>query len=280
MFSRIQDPLTAPGRQEVLSLDGSRKKVEGRFYIEGDLAHPRVTLPEGESAHAVKSKRLKPGCTVEVFDGLGTYRVGVIEHAAPDGVSIRFEEAPRHEEGSKHRLTLALSPPKRDRMAFAVEKLSELGADALIPTVFRRSLDAGVRVDTSKIVRWRRTAVEAAKQCGRSFLLDVRAPCTLDSLLEKSVHFDLKIVLSTAQHAPPSHAEGAENNLPFTEVLHRLESDPGESLVLVGPEGGFTPEEDHRIREHGFVPASLGKRILRIETAAAAAAAIFRSCSD
>ena len=261
-------------------MDASRIKVEGRFFIEGDLSHPRVTLPEGESAHAVKSKRLKPGCTVEVFDGRGAYRAGVIEHAALDGVSIRFEEPLRHEAGSKHRLTLALSPPKRDRMAFAVEKLSELGADVLIPTVFRRSLDAGVRVDTSKIARWRRTAVEAAKQCGRSFLLDVRAPCTLDDLLKELAHFDLKIVLSTAQQTPSSHAEIVDRNLPFKEVLQRLESDPDESLVLVGPEGGFTPEEDHRIREHGFVPASLGKRILRIETAAAAAAAIFRSCGD
>ena len=165
-------------------------------------------------------------------------------------------------------------------MAFAVEKLSELGADMLIPTVFRRSLDAGVRVDTSKIARWRRTAVEAAKQCGRSFLLDVKVPCTLDALLEDLAHFDQKIVLSTAQHARASHTEGAEKNLPFIEVLHGPESAPTESLVLVGPEGGFTPEEDHRIRENGFVPASLGKKILRIETAAVAAAAIFRSCRD
>ena len=194
--------------------------------------------------------------------------------------TVRFIEPSRSEEPPAHRITLAVSPPKGDRMSWMVEKLSELGADALVPTVFQRSIDAGVRVATAKAERWRRTAVEAAKQCGRNFLLEVKVPFPLDGLLKDSERFDLGIVLIPEHPGAPSPHGGPERVSTLDGVVRSLKAVPAETLVLVGPEGGISPEESERIREAGFRPASLGSRILRIETAALAAAAVLRSAWD
>jgi 16S rRNA (uracil1498-N3)-methyltransferase len=165
-------------------------------------------------------------------------------------------------------------------MSWMVEKLSELGADAVVPTVFQRSLDAGVRVSTAKAARWRRTAVEAAKQCGRNILLEVKAPFLLDELLKESARFDLNIVL-IPEHPGPSSVHGGPETVPSLDGMVRgLKAVPAETLVLVGPEGGISQEESERIGEAGFRTVSLGSRILRIETAALAATAVLRSAWD
>lgn len=243
-----------------------RGKVEGRYFIEGDIEAPEAMLPREECRHALKARRLRAGSMIEVFDGRGRYRIGLLEPSSGERARIRFLGPVRVHEGPERKLTLALSPPKKDRMTFAVEKLSELGADRLIPTVFRRSLDAGVRDKPSKAERWQRTAKEAAKQCGRYMLLDVAPLTSFHDLSTELDAFDLKIVLLA----------GGEGRT-LRDLLHGCSRPPGETLVLVGPEGGFTAGETARAEGEGFLPASLGERILRTETAAIAAAAIFRA---
>ncbi len=248
-------------------------EVSGRFFVVSDLTASFVDLPREEASHAVKSRRLGPGSRVEIFNGRGESRRGVLESALPGNLSIRFTEPLRKEEAPSNRLCLAVSPPKGGRMTFLVEKLSELGADRLIPAVFRHSTDAGVRVSTAKVGRWRRTAVESAKQCGRSFLLAVDDPCPADALIEAISRFDSKFVLVTGKN----RLGGVP---PLQDLLLGQDTSPGRTLIVVGPEGGFSPEEAARMEEAGAHPASLGKRILRIETAAISAAALFRAAWD
>jgi 16S rRNA (uracil1498-N3)-methyltransferase len=230
------------------------QKPEGRFYVDHDLSAPSVLLPDEEAAHVRKVRRIRSGSPVELFNGRGGMRSGRLE-----GRRVVFTEALRTAPAPASRLTLAVSPPKGDRMTFLVEKLSELGADVLIPTVFERSVDAGVTVRTAKIGRWRRTAVEAAKQCGRAFLLEVCEPMSLLDLQARVLDFDHAVLL-------------APGGVPFERVLAAFTPLPRSVLILVGPEGGITSRESADL---GLPCASLGTHILRIETAAVAAAAIY-----
>jgi 16S rRNA (uracil1498-N3)-methyltransferase len=246
-------------------LAGNPEKLEGRFYLDSALSRDFEDLPAREAAHAFKSRRLKPGCLVELFNGRGAARQGVLEGEARRA-RVRFMERLREFPKPPSSLTLAVSPPKGDRMTFLVEKLSELGADALIPTLFHRSLDSGLKAATSKISRWRRTAVESAKQCGRYHLLDVEEPAYLEGLIPRFDTFQLVVLLELSEEARP-----------LSEILLNLPVSPPNTLVLAGPQGGLTPEEAAKIQAAGAVPAFLGSRTLRIETAALAAAAVIRS---
>jgi 16S rRNA (uracil1498-N3)-methyltransferase len=232
------------------------QKPEGRFYVDGDLTAPAVDLPGEEAAHARKARRLRSGRLVELFDGRGGARSGRL-----DGKRVTFTEALRVTPAPGFRLALAVSPPKGDRMTFLVEKLSELGADALLPTVFDRSLDAGVTVRTSKVHRWRRTAVESAKQCGRAFLLEVCDPLRFHDLKPRFTDYDHVVLLEPGRD-------------PFKKIVGTFQPLPRSALLIVGPEGGVTSEES---ADPALLRASLGSNILRIETAAVAAAAIYRS---
>jgi len=230
------------------------EKPKARFYADDELTAPSVRLPDAEAVHAGKARRLRDGSAVELFNGRGGVRSGILETG-----SVRFTEPLRRFPESRHRLLVAVSPPKGDRMTFLVEKLSELGADVLIPTIFERSLDAGVKAGTAKIRKWRRVAVESAKQCRRPWLLEVKAPEPLGGLKSLVPSIDLAVVFETDQ-------------APFEQLL--APTAPASGLLIVGPEGGITSKELSGLE---IMKASLGSRILRIETAALAATAIYRS---
>jgi 16S rRNA (uracil1498-N3)-methyltransferase len=213
------------------------------------------------------ARRLRTGDEVEIFDGKGTARRGVIDEVSGGRLLVRFHSPPTTDPEPERRLTIAMSPPRGERMAFAVEKLSELGCHRLAPVVFRRSEDAGVRTGTGKIRKWRRRAIESAKQCGRNRLLDVADPVSLAEALGQWPETVSFVVLER---------EAGES------LADRLEADRGvaETVILVGPEGGFTEEERRLMRESGGKPARLFDHILRIETAAVAAAALFNAAAQ
>jgi len=201
---------------------------------------------------------------VEIFDGTGAAREGVIEKESRDRIVIRFGAPAAADPPPARTLTLALSPPRGERMAFAVEKLSELGCDRIVPVVFRRSEDAGVRAGTGKIDRWRRRAVESAKQCGRNRILRVDDPVPLGAALALRKAGEALLVLE----------RGAGERL--SERLAACRS-AAATVILVGPEGGLIEEERRSIGEAGGLPARLFEHTLRIETAAVAAAVIFNN---
>ena len=238
-----------------------------RFLVEGSLEDPAVDLPPAEMRHSAV-RRLRPGDRVEILNGRGVKREGVLELGPERSFRVRFLGPAVRVPPPSNPLYIAASPPKGDRMTFLAEKLCELGANALLPVVCRRSLDAGVRPDTGKVERWRRAAREACKQSGRAFLMAVEPPRPLKDLLEEGPRDRQWIVLT-----PRAREQAAS----LRNVLEASVLAPGkETLILVGPEGGFTPEEEQAVLAAGAVPASLGNTILRIETAALAATAVFR----
>ncbi len=236
-----------------------------RFFHPGPLTEPGLVIEGSEAHHAASSRRLKPGAEIEIFDGNGRARSGRVVKSAASRIEVRFSAPAETEPPPLRTLTICLSPPRGERMRFAVEKLSELGCGEVVPLLFRRSLDAGVRAATGKMEKWRRTAVEAAKQCGRNRLLRVARPIALPDALPLFESSESRIVLDLL---------GSEAALPA--VVEQDAPAPG-TVILVGPEGGITSDERSLIRDAGFRTARLFDYTLRIETAAVAAAAIWRS---
>ena len=147
--------------------------------------------------------------------------------------------------------------PKADKMEFIVQKLVELGAYRIVPVALKRSV---VHLDEKKAkarqARWQSIAEAAAKQSKRRIVPEVGAVCTLKEALEQTKQMDLKLI-------PYELSEG------MTRTRKLIESAaPGQEIgVFIGPEGGFEEAEVELAMQSGFVPVTLGKRILRTETA-------------
>jgi 16S rRNA (uracil1498-N3)-methyltransferase len=223
-----------------------------RFYCAEPLGPGDVELVGAEAHHLATVRRFSPGDQVVLFNGDGKDYPAEVVSIGKRSVLLNVlrVEAPNREVDG--RVIVAAAVPKADRADFLVEKLTELGATAFIPLVTSRS---AVHPKDSSLDRFRRTVIEASKQCGRNRLMTVEAVHSWPALL-------------------------ARNDLPTTRlVLHtgpQLSAfQPHQEAVLaIGPEGGFTDEELSAAQQAGWQRVSLGPRTLRIETAAVAAAAI------
>ena len=195
--------------------------------------------------------RLGEGGEVLLFDGVsGEWLARVVE--AGRRRMILGVVGPTRAQESVPDLTLAFAPVKKGRVDWLVEKAVELGVARLEPVITHRTI-----VDKLNLDRMRAHIVEAAEQCGRTALATIEAPVKLDSWLKA------RDPARTLYFADETGGEPATNA--FT---------PGPAVILIGPEGGFTPEEAEAIRAAPNAKAiSLGPRILRAETAALASVA-------
>jgi len=216
---------------------------------------PRTTrLAEEEAHHARKVLRLKVGDAVELFDGRGGVGEGVIQ-AWDQGATIAVQQwtsvAP-----PRPVLTIAAAIPKGPRADDMVNQLSQLSVDRLIPLLAERSV---VDPRPAKVERFARAAVESAKQCGRAWLMRVEPPTPFDRVL--AGEYDVRLM------ARPGGGS--------TDLGTQLRA-ASSVLVLIGPEGGWSDAEIAQSERAGCLPWSLGPHVLRIETAACAAAAVIR----
>lgn len=226
-----------------------------RFHID-DLSAPLVRLGDEESQHARKVMRVAVGDVVELFDGQGSVASAEVS-AVGRAVELRVIERHRAER-VKPWIDLAVAVPKGDRAAVLAEKAAELGADRLIPLICERSV---VDPRQGKVERWRRIAVEAAKQCGRPWGMEVAEPAALAKVLREVDH-EVRLIADTGE-------AGVSRTPPRPRAEDRV-------LVLIGPEGGWTEGERTAAALAGFTPWRLGPYVLRIETAALAALAKLR----
>jgi 16S rRNA (uracil1498-N3)-methyltransferase len=223
-----------------------------RLYLEAALGPgARVELDAGQANYLGNVMRLKPGDRLLVFDGASGEWLAEIAEAGKKRMTLAVVEPTRPQE-SVPDLWLAFAPVKKGRVDWLVEKAVELGVARLLPVVTQRTI-----VDKLNLERMRAHIVEAAEQCGRTALADIDEPVKLEALLER------RNTGRTLYFADESGGEPAA-----------IAFKPGPSLILTGPEGGFTPDEAARVRAAANArPISLGPRILRAETAALAAVA-------
>ena len=223
-----------------------------RLFVETPLAQGgTVALDAAQANYLGNVLRLKEDGEVLLFDGVsGEWLARVIE-VGKRSMILRVAEATRVQEKVPD-LTLAFAPIKKGRIEFLVEKAVELGVARLEPVVTRRTV-----VDKVNLERMRSHIVEAAEQCGRTALASIAEPMKLAAWLKA---LDPARTLYFADETG-----GAAPGAAFK---------PGPATILVGPEGGFLPEEAEAIRALPNATAiSLGPRILRAETAALAAIA-------
>lgn len=235
-----------------------------RFYVESlPEVGKRVTLRGDEAHHMVNVLRVRVGEGVVLLDGSGREARAELMSASRREAVLEILTVREVDREPSRRLTLACALPRTSRMDFLVEKCCELGVARLMPMVTKRGVVNPAARQENHLRRWKRTTIEAAKQSGRTRLMEVSAAVAYESAVGSAPAAAARMIAS-----PGPEAAG------LAQFYARLGLDE-EIFVLIGPEGGFTTDELDLAREAGFVPVSLGPRILRIETAALALAAFF-----
>lgn len=207
-----------------------------------------------EYNHMVNVIRQKAGDEVILINGDGYYYFSVIEKINKDSVDIVINKKVKDTSEPKIKITAYLGLLKSDHMDFAVQKLSELAVHKIIPFVSQNTV---VKKETAKIERFKKIAIESAKQCGRSKILNVEPVAEFKEVLGSLNNFDAVIF-----------AYEVENKLSVKTALKDL-TGVKEIAFIIGSEGGFTETEAKEFKAFSNVKTvSLGKRILRAETAA------------
>ena len=227
-----------------------------RLFVEAPLAAgATATLASGQTHYLRNVMRRKPGDRIRLFNGCDGEWEGAIETLAPGRAGIRLG-AQRAAQPPAPDLRLLFAPLKAERTRFAVEKATELGVGAIHPVLTRYGQTRRVNVE-----RLRAHAIEAAEQCGRLEVPPIAPPCPLaDALAAWPPERRLLVCDPEAERS----------------VAESLADAP--AGILVGPEGGFAPAERRLLAGHpAAVFVRLGPRILRAETAVAAALACWQA---
>ena len=241
-----------------MSETARRLSTTPRLYVELPLlAGAMLTLPPPQSHYLAQVMRRAPGDMVRLFngrDGEWAARVTAVARKAV-GVCIENQSAPQE---AVPDLWLCAAPLKRGRIDWVAEKACELGVARFVPVITARSI-----VDKLNLDRLRAHMVEAAEQCGRTALPEMAEPVPLATLLRDwPAGRALIFADETGGEALPMACARA----------------PTPAAILIGPEGGFTPDERAAVMAiPDAIPVSLGPRILRADTAAVAAVAVWQA---
>lgn len=236
-----------------------------RFYIAPEHWNPdALALTESESHHARDVLRMKRGEKLVLFNGRG--REVTAEIVDLDSGEIRLRKLHEAETPPlRCRIVLGQAIPKGKIMELIVQKAVEIGAAEIAPIISDRTV---VQVDSEsaaqKQAKWQQIAIEAAKQCGQNWLPRVHAPRKLAEFFDATTPntgFDLRLIGSLQPDAQRLKKILADYSSEHQER-------PQSVLMLIGPEGDFTPAELALARRHGCRPITLGPIILRVETAA------------
>jgi len=225
-----------------------------RRVFHEEIDSESVVLGPEESHHALKVLRLKTGDTLEGFDGKGGSRPARLGEIRRHEAEVVFTEPKASRERQAPWITLAVAPPKGQRMDTLVQMAQEIGLDELVPIITENAVSQ--EFSGNRYERWRRVAIAAAKQSGAGFLVEMKPAVGLAELLKGSRHWDMRILCHT----------GAQ--LPSLRELMAGSPKPKRVLVAVGPEGGFSEQEISAAGAAGCAVARLPAPTLRVETAA------------
>ncbi|SDI94050.1 16S rRNA (uracil1498-N3)-methyltransferase [Pseudomonas flavescens] len=227
-----------------------------RFFIDAPLSLGQHSLPEAQAHYIGRVLRHAAGDAVQLFDGSGQEFRGELIEVGKKTVRVELREQLDGQAESPLHIHLGQGLSRGERMDWAIQKATELGAQVISPIISTR---CEVRLKDERadkrMAHWRQVAISACEQCGRSVLPVIHAPIDLDAWLQQS-QAELKLVLHPVAAPLLSHAR------------------PRSLAFLIGPEGGLSDSEVERAQSAGFHAARLGPRVLRTETAPVVALAV------
>jgi len=237
-----------------------------RFFVEPGLLQGKSSVLTGELCrHIATVLRLKTGDTLLLADGTGREAVATITALEKDGIRVDIQPAiAEAAAGNMPRITIYQGLPKGEKLELILQKCTELGASEIVPFMAARSITRleGEKLE-KRVTRWQKIALEAARQSGRETIPRVDFAPDLSGVLKRGDH-DLCLMLWEEERQ-----QGLRTVLAATEC-------PESIAVIIGPEGGLTPGEAAMARAAGYSPVTLGKRILRTETAGLAVVSILQ----
>ncbi|MWV15031.1 16S rRNA (uracil(1498)-N(3))-methyltransferase [Pseudomonas sp. L-22-4S-12] len=220
-----------------------------RFFIDAPLSLGQHELPETQAHYIGRVLRHAVGDAVQLFDGSGQEYRGELIEVGKKSVRVELREQFEGQPESALRVHLGQGLSRGERMDWAIQKATELGASKITPIVSER---CEVRLKDERadkrLAHWRQVAISACEQCGRSVLPQINPPVLLADWLQQT-EAELKLVLHPVAEPLASHAK------------------PGSLAFLIGPEGGLSDGEVAQAKAAGFHAARLGPRVLRTETA-------------
>jgi len=236
--------------------------MRDRFFVEGaHAAGDRVRFAADDARKMTTVLRKQTGDRVVVVDSGGAAYAATLQVSGKEVSATLDEPIERGGVETRARIVIAQAIPKGQKMDFIVEKATELGAAAIVP--LRSARVEGDRTGEHKVERWQRIAKSAAQQSGRTHVPQVAPIADWGSLIATFAQYD-RIYIPWELAEP----------VPLRERLEGEVIDVSSMLVIIGPEGGFSSAEVERARAAGAAPISLGRRILRAETAALVVLAI------
>lgn len=229
-----------------------------RLYVDAPLSPgATLTLPEKQSHYLLHVMRLKEGDALSIFNGRDGQWRATLTQPKKHGAALVLHEQQRMQKDEAP-LTLYFAPIKRGHGDLAVEKASELGVTTLIPLLTARTVATRVPLERLQAI-----AIEAAEQCERLSVPQLMPPRPLESAFADGV-----------AGAPLFLCAEFGEALPIATALEKGRP----AGVIIGPEGGFTPDEMAFLRsQRGIIPVSLGPRVLRADTAAIAALSVIQA---
>lgn len=234
-----------------------------RFFISPTDISGKTAQITGPEAHHLRTVlRLAPGDPITFFDGTGARYQARIEQILKDRVTATISEQSR-DLPPKIRLHLGQALLKGDKMDLILQKATELGVDDIWPFSSQRGVCKPTKA--AQIERWQRIVLEACKQCDRARPPEIHDAREISDLLAQAPPCGTRLIFW--EH---------ETRHTLTEALADQSTDCGSVFFLLGPEGGFSETEVACAKQAGFIPVSLGPRILRAETATLAATAILQ----
>lgn len=243
-----------------------------RFYLPENMKAGQLSFDGSEFHHMVRVTRHQVGDTVRLFDGTGREADAEITFISRHAATLQVGKVQTIPEADHPQLILAVAMPKSSRAGWLVEKAVELGVSRIVPLKTTRSV---VDARESKLDALRGNIVAACKQCGRTRLMKIDSTISWVDFVESEMQ---QHVAAVAHPGGAPFTESFVRNLTSSATRSRGKQDSKQNVVVaIGPEGGFSVEEFTLALTRGASLISLGPRILRMETAALAVAAIFQS---
>ena len=237
-----------------------------RFFIkQSETALPTSVITGTDAKHIKKVLRLEQRDIITLFDGAGSeYEARIISLSA-GSVNVSIIRSFPSTTESPVQIIVAQSFLKQRKMDNLVRQLTELGITKWVPFISKRSVP---RPDNKRLAartnRWKKISREALKQCNRSRIMEIGPTVSFEDIFNISKQSSLKIAF-WENESKSSNLALARSNRHFTNIF-----------IMIGPEGGFTPQEIEKAKACGFITATLGPRILRAETATIAASVLMQ----